>query len=98
MKNILDSEGVFIYMHDIIVVASTEEVFLQRIDYILCRARQYRVRIGLHKCTFQTDRYPIKVLGTIFEDGKRRIDPTKIETVRKLAPSTSMPELRCFIG
>ncbi|KAL0215817.1 hypothetical protein P9112_008001 [Eukaryota sp. TZLM1-RC] len=67
-------------------------------DYILSRARRYRVRIGLHKCSFQTDRHPIKILGTIFEDGKRRIDPSKIETVRNLAPPTSVPELRSFTG
>ncbi|KAL0222687.1 hypothetical protein P9112_002077 [Eukaryota sp. TZLM1-RC] len=63
MRSIFDSEGVFIYMDDII-----------------------------------TDRHPIKILGTIFEDGKRRIDPSKIETVRNLAPPTSVPELRSFIG
>ncbi|KAL0208766.1 hypothetical protein P9112_011353 [Eukaryota sp. TZLM1-RC] len=98
MKGIFDSEGVFIYMDDIIVAASTKEVFLHRIDYFLSRARRYRVRIGLHKCSFQTDRHPIKILGTIFEDGKRRIDPSKIETVRNLAPPTSVPELRSFTG
>ncbi|KAL0226871.1 hypothetical protein P9112_014195 [Eukaryota sp. TZLM1-RC] len=98
MRNIFDSEGVFIYVDDIIVAASTKEDFLQRISHILSRARRYRVRIGLHKCAFQTDQHPIKVLGTIFEDEKRRIDPSKIETVRNLATPTSVPELRSFIG
>ncbi|KAL0208067.1 hypothetical protein P9112_010654 [Eukaryota sp. TZLM1-RC] len=40
----------------------------------------------------------MKVLGTIFENGRRRIDPSKIETIRKLALLTCVPEGSSFIG
>ncbi|KAL0214288.1 hypothetical protein P9112_006472 [Eukaryota sp. TZLM1-RC] len=33
-----------------------------------------------------------------FENGQRRIDPSKIESITKLAPPSSVPELRSFIG
>ncbi|KAL0205358.1 hypothetical protein P9112_000665 [Eukaryota sp. TZLM1-RC] len=32
------------------------------------------------------------------ENGQRRIDPSKIESITKLAPPSSVPELRSFIG
>ncbi|KAL0220028.1 hypothetical protein P9112_005681 [Eukaryota sp. TZLM1-RC] len=98
MKKVFKSDGVFIYMDDIIVAASDKKSFLSRIEFIFKQAAKYRIRIGLHKCSFQTKEHPIKVLGSIFENGQRRIDPSKIVSITKLAPPSSVPELRSFIG
>ncbi|KAL0205621.1 hypothetical protein P9112_000928 [Eukaryota sp. TZLM1-RC] len=98
MKKVFKSDGVFIYMDDIIVAASDKKSFLARLEFIFKQAAKYRIRIGLHKCSFQTKEHPIKVLGSIFENGQRRIDPSKIESITKLAPPTSVPEFRSFIG
>ncbi|KAL0215475.1 hypothetical protein P9112_007659 [Eukaryota sp. TZLM1-RC] len=98
MKEIFNCEGVFIYLDDIIVSAVKKEDFLRRIDYIFARAREYRVRIGLHKCAFQTKEFPVRVLGTIFEKGTRRICPSRIETIKKIIIPSTVPELRSFIG
>ncbi|KAL0219601.1 hypothetical protein P9112_005254 [Eukaryota sp. TZLM1-RC] len=62
------------------------------------KARDYRVRIGLHKCAFQTKDYPIRVVGTIFEKGTRRICPSRIEKLNQIPIPTSVPELRSFVG
>ncbi|KAL0226212.1 hypothetical protein P9112_013536 [Eukaryota sp. TZLM1-RC] len=98
MKKVFKSDGVFIHMDDIIVAASDKRSYLARLEFIFKQAAQYRIRIGLHKCSFQTKEHPIKVLGSIYENGQRRIDPSKIESLTKLAPPTSVPELRSFIG
>ncbi|KAL0207837.1 hypothetical protein P9112_010424 [Eukaryota sp. TZLM1-RC] len=98
MQKVFKSDGVFIYMDDIIVAASDKMSFLTRLEFIFKQAAKYRIRISLHKCSFQTKEHPIKVLGSIFENGQRRIDPSKIESITKLAPPTSVPELRSVIG
>ncbi|KAL0223915.1 hypothetical protein P9112_003305 [Eukaryota sp. TZLM1-RC] len=98
MRKIFDCDGVFIYLDDIIVAAESKTDFLNRLEYIFIRARDYRVRIGLHKCAFQTKDYPIRVLGAIFEKGTRRICPSRIEKLNKIPIPTSVPELRSFVG
>ncbi|KAL0210035.1 hypothetical protein P9112_010119 [Eukaryota sp. TZLM1-RC] len=60
------------------------------------RARDYRVRIGLHKCAFQTKDFPIRVLGTIFEKETRRIRPSRREKLNKITIFSTVPELSSF--
>ncbi|KAL0209941.1 hypothetical protein P9112_010025 [Eukaryota sp. TZLM1-RC] len=63
MKKVFKSDGVFIYMDDIIVAAADKKSLLARLEFIFKQAAKYRIRIGLHKCSFQTKEHPIKVLG-----------------------------------
>ncbi|KAL0214772.1 hypothetical protein P9112_006956 [Eukaryota sp. TZLM1-RC] len=59
-KKVFKSDGVFIYMDDIIVAASDKKSFLAKLEFNFKQAAQYRIRIGLHKCSFQTKEHPIK--------------------------------------
>ncbi|KAL0210012.1 hypothetical protein P9112_010096 [Eukaryota sp. TZLM1-RC] len=77
-------------MSDMTIFQQLEGLFIYTKPHPQAR---YRVIIALHRCSFQTNEYPIKVLGSIFENGQRRIDPTKIESITKLAPPTSISEL-----
>ncbi|KAL0218924.1 hypothetical protein P9112_004577 [Eukaryota sp. TZLM1-RC] len=61
MKRIFNIDGIFIYMDDLILAADSKPEFLARLDKLFALAQQFRVRIGLHKCAFQTKDHPIKL-------------------------------------
>ncbi|KAL0208229.1 hypothetical protein P9112_010816 [Eukaryota sp. TZLM1-RC] len=98
MMEIFDSEGVFIYIDDIIIVASTLDEFLSRVGTVLERAKRFRVNLGLPKCSFTTCKHEIKILGSIFVNKTRYIDESRIEGLINLPKPRTLPEVRSFIG
>ncbi|KAL0222900.1 hypothetical protein P9112_002290 [Eukaryota sp. TZLM1-RC] len=98
MMEIFDSEGVFIYIDDIIIVASTLDEFLSRVGTVLERAKRFRVNLGLPKCSFTTCKHEIKILGSIFVNKTRYIDESRIEGLINLPKPRTLNEVRSFIG
>ncbi|KAL0251546.1 hypothetical protein GEMRC1_000759 [Eukaryota sp. GEM-RC1] len=98
MNAIFSMDNVFIYIDDIIIVDSEFENFIETIKEILTRAKLHRVSLGIKKCSFVTNASEIKILGCIFQNGKRRIDPDRIRAIQKLPIPSSINELRSFCG
>ncbi|KAL0206981.1 hypothetical protein P9112_012692 [Eukaryota sp. TZLM1-RC] len=98
MMEIFDSDGVFIYIDDILIVASTLDEFLSRVGTVLERAKRFRVNLGLPKCSFTTCKHEIKILGSIFVNKTRYIDESRIEGLINLPKPRTLPEVRSFIG
>ncbi|KAL0227851.1 hypothetical protein RCL1_003994 [Eukaryota sp. TZLM3-RCL] len=98
MSSIFDIPGVFIYIDDVIIVASTFDEFLDKIGAVLSNARSRRVNIGLQKCTFTTCNHPIKILGHVFLKKTRSIDSSRISALVELPPPKNVKEVRSFVG
>ncbi|KAL0220381.1 hypothetical protein RCL1_000235 [Eukaryota sp. TZLM3-RCL] len=98
MSSIFDIPGVFIYIDDVIIVASTFDEFLDKIRAVLSNARSRRVNIGLQKCTFTTCNHPIKILGHVFFKKTRSIDSFRISALVELPPPKNVKEVRSFVG
>ncbi|KAL0231357.1 hypothetical protein GEMRC1_010761 [Eukaryota sp. GEM-RC1] len=93
-----DIPNVFIYLDDIIVAAKEEKDFLFSLSLILDRCEQRRVKLGKKKCTFLTRDSEIKILGSIFQNGTRRIDQDRIDAILSIPIPENIHELRSFIG
>ncbi|KAL0206828.1 hypothetical protein P9112_012539 [Eukaryota sp. TZLM1-RC] len=90
MADIFSGDDVFIYIDDIIIIGSTFDEFIERLRRVLDQARCKRVSLGLPKCHFVSSRHPIKILGSVFQNKKRTIDPTRtIKDVRSLGGSVN---------
>ncbi|KAL0228012.1 hypothetical protein RCL1_004155 [Eukaryota sp. TZLM3-RCL] len=98
MLSIFDIPGVFIYIDDVIIVASTFDEFLDKIRAVLSNARSRRVNIGLQKCTFTTCNHPIKILIHVFFKKTRSIDSSRISALVELPPPKNVKEVRSFVG
>ncbi|KAL0222807.1 hypothetical protein P9112_002197 [Eukaryota sp. TZLM1-RC] len=98
MMEIFDSEGVFIYIDDIIIVASTLDELLSRVGTVLERAKCFRVNLGLPKCSFTTCKHEITILGSISVNNTRYIDESRIEGLINLPKARTLPEVGSFIG
>ncbi|KAL0231796.1 hypothetical protein GEMRC1_011200 [Eukaryota sp. GEM-RC1] len=90
--------NVLIYLEDIIVVAKDGKDFLNCPSLILDRCVQRRVKLGKKKCTFLTKDSEIKILGSIFQRGTRRIDEDRIDAILSVPIPENIHELRSFIG
>ncbi|KAL0239478.1 hypothetical protein GEMRC1_009586 [Eukaryota sp. GEM-RC1] len=98
MDKIFSMPNVFIYIDDVIIAHNDFKVFTDTLKEIFKRARKHRIRFGIRKCSFVTKKSKIKVLGAIFQDGKRSIDPDRIEAIANLPIPTTISELRSFCG
>ncbi|KAL0225171.1 hypothetical protein RCL1_003083 [Eukaryota sp. TZLM3-RCL] len=98
MSSIFDIPGVFIYIDDVIIVASTFNDYIDKIRAVLTKARSHRVNIGLQKCTFSTCNHPIKILGHVFLNKTRSIDSSRISALVELPPPRNIKEVRSFVG
>ncbi|KAL0235433.1 hypothetical protein GEMRC1_002015 [Eukaryota sp. GEM-RC1] len=98
MTEIFDSDDVFIYIDDVMIAAETFSEFLRKLTKVFETALEYRITFALKKCSFQTKNDPVKVLGTIFQNGQKRIDPTRIDAIKKLPAPKTVKEIRSFIG
>ncbi|KAL0220465.1 hypothetical protein RCL1_000319 [Eukaryota sp. TZLM3-RCL] len=89
---------VFIYIDDIIIAAKTFEEFLETIKFILQRAREFRVRLSGSKSMFTTSQNPIKIVGSIYKNGTRSIDPDRVDAIVKLPAPPNQTALHSFLG
>ncbi|KAL0223267.1 hypothetical protein P9112_002657 [Eukaryota sp. TZLM1-RC] len=98
MSNILSIEGVFIYIDDIIIICITLPQFIDRLKAVLFRAKEKRVSLGLPKCHFKSKDHEIKILGSIFVNGTRQIDPSRLTGLVELPAPKTAKDIRSFVG
>ncbi|KAL0236278.1 hypothetical protein GEMRC1_002860 [Eukaryota sp. GEM-RC1] len=98
MENIFNMPNVFIYLDDVIIAAESFDILLETLKKIFELAKAHRVRFGLKKCAFVTSADPIKILGAIFHNKQRSIDPDRISAISNLPIPSTIGELRSFIG
>ncbi|XP_077944044.1 uncharacterized protein LOC144388217 [Gasterosteus aculeatus] len=76
--------------------AKVREQHLQRLDVVLARLKQERLKAKLSKCTFFQPE--VRYLGHIISANGVATDPSKIEAVAKWQPPQTVSELRSFLG
>ncbi|KAL0207295.1 hypothetical protein P9112_011923 [Eukaryota sp. TZLM1-RC] len=95
---IFSIEGVFIYIDDIIIIGNTLPEFIDRLKTVLLRAKEKRVSLGLPKCHFKSKDHEIKILGSIFVNGTRQIDPSRLTGLIQLPAPKTVKDVRSFVG
>ncbi|KAL0219751.1 hypothetical protein P9112_005404 [Eukaryota sp. TZLM1-RC] len=98
MADIFSGDGVFIYIDDIIIIGSTFDEFIERLRRVLDQARCKRVFLGLPKCHCVSSRHPIKILGSVFQNKQRTIDPTRVESLLNLPRPKTIKDVRSLVG
>ena len=91
-----DAVGVAAYLDDLIVMGSTYDELVQRLDYIMSRLQDYGFRIRKEKCMFGMK--SIRYLGFIIDEQGRRPDPENISAIQKMPPPHDISTLRSFLG
>ncbi|KAL0209033.1 hypothetical protein P9112_011620 [Eukaryota sp. TZLM1-RC] len=84
--------------NDIIIIGSTFDEFIERLRRVLDQARCKRVSLGLPKCHFVSSRHPIKILGSVFQNKQRTIDPTRVESLLNLPRPKTIKDVRSLVG
>lgn len=72
-----------IYLDDIIVFSENFEQHLQRLDMVLTRLQECRLKLSADKCYFLQKR--VHFLGHVVSEDGIETNPDKIEKVKKLA-------------
>ncbi|KAL0228449.1 hypothetical protein RCL1_004592 [Eukaryota sp. TZLM3-RCL] len=100
MKRIFISSKfkIFVYFDDVIIAAETFQEFQEAITFVLEQARKFRVRFASAKSIFTSKEHPIKLIGTVYVNGSRQIDPDRIKSILHLPAPPNQTALRSFIG
>ena len=83
-------------LDDIIVFSETFEEHLQRLDRVLTRLREHGLKLKPSKCCFLRER--VTYVGHQLSASGVSPDPEKIVVVEEWEVSTSVKELRSFLG
>jgi len=89
-------QSLLLYFNDIVVFSSTVEQYLQRLDVVLARLQQERLKTKLSKCPFFQPE--VRYLGHIISANGVATDPSKIEAVAEWQPPQTVSELRSTLG
>ena len=93
----LIAEGkVAVYLDDILIFTSTREEHREITREVLRRLEEYDLYLRPEKCEFEKEE--IEYLGLVIRYGEVRMDPAKVEAVRKWPVPKSIREVRGFIG
>ncbi|KAL0218844.1 hypothetical protein P9112_004497 [Eukaryota sp. TZLM1-RC] len=90
--------GVFIYINDVIIIVNTLPEFIDRRKAVLFRAKEKRVSLGLPKFHFKSKDHEIKIIGSIFVNGTRQIDPSRLTGLVELPALKTVKDVRSFVG
>ena len=83
-------------MDDICVYSKTLAEHLQHLETIFSLLRKECLFANLKKCTFAV--HELKFLGHIIGKDGIKVDPVKIEVIKKWPIPKTLPELRSFLG
>ncbi|KAL0206391.1 hypothetical protein P9112_001698 [Eukaryota sp. TZLM1-RC] len=78
-------------------IFSGDEILIY-IDDIIVIARCKSVSLGLPKYHFVFSRHPIKILGSVFLNKQRTIDPTRVESLLNLPRPKTIKDVRSLVG
>lgn len=85
-----------IYIDDLIVFADTFEEHLRRLDLILTRLHECKLKLSPEKCYFIQSR--VSFLGHVVSEDGIETDPAKIEKVKNWPTPSNPDELRSFLA
>jgi len=97
MESILDGiPGVAVFLDDIRIAGKNINQHFERLECVLKRLSEYKIRINFEKCAFLKDQ--ISYCGYIISKKGILKEPKKIEAVQKMPRPTNITQLRAFIG
>lgn len=85
-----------VYLDDILVYSSMFQEHLQRLDVVLGRLKEARLKVKLENCSFLQEK--VKFLGHQISAQGIGTDPEKVEAVRSWKTPGTVKELRSFLG
>ena len=85
-----------IYLDDIIIFAKTFEEHMERLEIVLQRLRECRLKLAAEKCEFLKKK--VKYVGYIVSEDGISTDPDKVEKILDWPRPTNPDEVRQFIG
>ncbi|RTG91449.1 uncharacterized protein DC041_0001527 [Schistosoma bovis] len=89
-------EGVSVCLDDNIVVGSSAQELMGRLDVVLTEISQSGFQLQKENCGFLLE--SVKYLGYIFDENGRRSDPDNINTIKNMPKPTEVTTLRSFWG
>ena len=87
-----DAPGVAAYMNNLIVMGSTHDELVQRLEYVLSCLQAYEFRIRKEKCTFFLK--SIRYRGFILDEHGRRPDPENVAAIQGMPAPHDLTTLR----
>jgi hypothetical protein len=87
---------IMVFIDDILIYSKTKEDHANHIRVILQRLRDHRLYAKFSKCEFWLD--SVKFLGHTISSKGISVDPTKVQEVMDWKPSTSVHQIRSFLG
>ena len=85
-----------IYLDDIVIFANSFEEHLRRLDLVLARLRECKLKVSADKCFFFQRR--VKFLGHVISDQGIETDPEKINKIKNWPIPSNPDELRSFLA
>ena len=87
---------VFCYLDDILVFAQNENEHLVKLEQVLQRLSAANIKLKLSKCRFFTNE--VKFLGYKITNNGIKMDPEKIEAIKKMPHPKNKKELQALLG
>ena len=89
-------EACLVFLDDIIVISSTFEQHLERLNAVFERLRSANLKLKPSKCKlFQLK---VKFLGSVVSEKGIEPDPEKLEVISDWPVPSNLTELRAFVG
>eukprot|EP01029_Cantina_marsupialis_P031725 TRINITY_DN920_c0_g2_i1.p1 TRINITY_DN920_c0_g2~~TRINITY_DN920_c0_g2_i1.p1 ORF type:complete len:1759 (-),score=361.37 TRINITY_DN920_c0_g2_i1:1652-6928(-) len=85
-----------VYIDDVIVFGKTKEEFLENLRMVLACLNKANLKLNPAKCCFASRQ--ASFLGFIVRDGKKFVDPSRIQGLRDLVPPHTKKQVRSFVG
>lgn len=95
-RDLINEGHVVVYIDDIMIFTKTLEEHQKITKKVLNVMRKHRLYLKAEKCEFE--KLEIEFLGMIISEGSVRMDPVKVEGVRKWPKPTCKRDIQAFLG
>ena len=92
----LSYEVALVYLDDVIVFGRTFEEYLKRLELVFQRLSENGLKIKGSKCNFFQKR--VSFLEHIISESGFEVDPEKVRAVEEMKESSSLKDVRAFLG
>jgi hypothetical protein len=87
---------VVVYLDDILIFNRMWDEHIRHIQQVLSTLRQHKLYANLENCSFGMKM--VQHLGYIVDEHGVHVDPTKIQVIHDWPVTTTLTELRSFLG
>ena len=94
--DMVERNEVLVYMDDILIFANTQEELERLTKEVLKRLRDNDLFLKPKKCEF--NKTEVEYLGLIVEEGRLRMDPTKLSGINDWPIPKTVKDVRSFLG